>query len=169
MQVDLDSGASEMTEQAGGSHATSAKKRKKSAPVPPDEVVGDRIQQLKTKISGLKTADNEWTQTFDKLDPDTVNVKLAGDRTFKTNQQWVAMTHGGNKEAATKWSWYGVLFMLVPYGMLSGKQEQYPSVWVCAYTKGCRKVYEKKSNSWTAIMDPCHRGATIQGVRSEVL
>jgi hypothetical protein len=68
-------------------------------------------------------------------------VKLAGDRTFKTNQQWVVMTHGGNKEAAPKWSWYGALFMLVPYGMLSGKQEQYPSVWVCACTKGCRKGY----------------------------
>jgi hypothetical protein len=64
MQVDLDSGASEMTEHAGGSHASSAKKRKNSAPVPPDEVVGDRIQQLKTKITGLKTVDNEWTQSI---------------------------------------------------------------------------------------------------------
>jgi hypothetical protein len=25
---------------------------------------------------------------------DTVNGKLAGDRTFKTNQEWVALTHG---------------------------------------------------------------------------
>ena len=154
MQVDLDSGAAEMTEQAGGSHPSSAKKRKKSAPVPPDEVVGDRIKQLQAKITGVKTADNEWTQTLrDKLDADTVNVKLAGDRTFKSNQQWVAMKHGGNKEAAPKWSWYGVLFMLAPFGMLSGKPDQYPSVWVCACTKGCRKVYEKKSNSWSAVMD----------------
>ena len=45
------------------------------------------------------------------------------------------------------------LFMLVPFGLLSGKQEQYPSVWVCACTKGCRKVYEKKSSSWSAVMD----------------
>jgi hypothetical protein len=43
--------------------------------------------------------------------------------------------------------------MLVPFGLLSGKQEQYPSVWVCACTKGCRKVYEKKSSSWSAVMD----------------
>ena len=154
MQEDFDGGAAEMTGQAGGSHATSAKKRKKSAPVPPDEVVVDRIKQMKTQITGRKAADNAWTQTLrDKLDPDTVNVKLAGDRTFKTNQQWVAITHGGNKEAAPKWSWYGVMFMLVPFGLLSGKHDQYPSVWVCACTKGCRKVYEKKSNSWSAIMD----------------
>jgi hypothetical protein len=154
MQEDFDGGAAEMTGQAGGSHASSAKKRKKSAPVPPDEVVVDRIKQMKTQITGRKAADNAWTQTLrDKLDPDTVNVKLAGDRTFKTNQQWVAITHGGNKEAAPKWSWYGVMFMLVPFGLLSGKHDQYPSVWVCACTKGCRKVYEKKSNSWSAIMD----------------
>jgi hypothetical protein len=83
---------------------------------------------LKTRITGLKSADNAWTQTLrDTLDPDTVNGKLAGDRTFKTNQQWVAPTHGGSKEAAPKWRWYGVLFMLAPFrapfGMLSGKQE----------------------------------------------
>ena len=81
MQEDFDGGAAEMTGQAGGSHASSAKKRKKSAPVPPDEVVGDRIKQMKTQITGRKAADNAWTQTLrDKLDPDTVNVKLAGDR-----------------------------------------------------------------------------------------
>jgi hypothetical protein len=81
MQEDLDSGAGEMTGQVGGSHASSAKKHKKSAPVPPDEVVGDRIKQMKTKITGLKVSDNTWTQTLrDKLDPDTVNVKLAGER-----------------------------------------------------------------------------------------
>ncbi len=43
--------------------------------------------------------------------------------------------------------------MLVPFGFLNGKQEQYPSVWVCACTKGYGKVYEKKSNSWSTVMD----------------
>jgi hypothetical protein len=42
---------------------------------------------LSSKISGLKSEDNPWTQTLrDKLDPDTVNGKLVGDRTSKTNQ-----------------------------------------------------------------------------------
>jgi hypothetical protein len=154
MDEDLDSGAAGMTEESASSGPSSAKKRRKSAPVPPDEFVGDRIKQLKTTITGLKTQDNAWTQTLrDKLNPDTVKGKLGGDRSFKTNQQWVAATHGGSKEAAPKWSWYGALFMLVPFGLLSGKQEQYPSVWVCACTKGCRKVYEKKSSSWSAVMD----------------
>jgi hypothetical protein len=49
--------------------------------------------------------------------------KLVDDRTFKSNQKWVAPTHGGSKDAAPKWSWYEVLFMLVPFGILSGKQE----------------------------------------------
>jgi hypothetical protein len=44
MQEDFDGGAAEMTGQAGGSHASSAKKRKKSAPVPPDAV---KIRALK--------------------------------------------------------------------------------------------------------------------------
>ena len=154
MDEDLDSGAAGMTEESASSGPSSAKKRRKSAPVPPDEFVGDRIKQLKTTITGLKTEDNAWTQTLrDKLNPDTVKGKLGGDKSFKTNQQWVAATHGGSKEAAPKWSWYGALFMLVPFGLLSGKQEQYPSVWVCACTKGCRKVYEKKSSSWSAVMD----------------
>ena len=43
--------------------------------------------------------------------------------------------------------------MLVPFGMLSGKQDEYPSVWVCASTKGFRKVHEKKSNRWIIVMD----------------
>ena len=42
--------------------------------------------------------------------------------------------------------------MLAPFGMLSGKQE-YPTVWVGACTKGCRKVYEEKTHSWSAVMD----------------
>ena len=128
MDEDLDSGAAGMTEESASSGPSSAKKRKKSAPVPPDEFVGDRIKQLKTTITGLKTEDNAWTQTLrDKLNPDTVKGKLGGDKSFKTNQQWVAATHGGSKEAAPKWSWYGALFILAPFGLLSGKQEQYPS------------------------------------------
>ncbi len=112
MGADLDSGDTPMTEESGG-FANSVKKHKKSTPVPPDEFVGDRIKILKTRITGLKGVDNAWTQTLrDKLDPDTVNGKFAGDRTFKTNQQWVTPTHGGNKEGAPKWSWHGVLFML---------------------------------------------------------
>jgi hypothetical protein len=154
MDEDLDSGAARMTEESASSDPRSVKKHRKSAPVPPDEFVGDRIKQLKTTITGLKTEDNTWAQTLsDKSDPDTVKGKLGGDKSFKTNQQWVATTHGGSKETVPKWSWYGSPFMLTPFGLLSGKQEQYPSVWVCACTKGCRKVYEKKSNRWSAVMD----------------
>ncbi len=92
--MDLNSDDTPMTEEAGGS-SSSAKKHKKSAPVPPDEFVGDRIKLLKTRITGFKSADNAWTQTLrDKLD--TVNGNLTGDRTFKTNQQWVCPTHGGS-------------------------------------------------------------------------
>ena len=40
MEEDLDSGAAPMTQEAAGSGPSSAKKRKKSAPVPPDEFVG---------------------------------------------------------------------------------------------------------------------------------
>jgi hypothetical protein len=150
-----------MTGQAGGSHASSAKKRKKSAPVPPDEVVGDRIKQMKTQITGRKAADNAWTQTLrDKLDPDTVNVKLAGDRTFKTNQQWVAIAHGGNKEAAPQWSWYGVMFMLVPFGLLSGKHDQYPSVWVWACTKGCKGLQASEHHVEASFASTCGQQAT---------
>ena len=43
--------------------------------------------------------------------------------------------------------------MLAPFGMLSGKQEQYPSVWDCVCTKGFRKVYQKKTNRWNVAMD----------------
>ena len=42
--------------------------------------------------------------------------------------------------------------VLAPYGMLSDKT-QFPTVWACACTKGCRKVYEKKGSGWSAIMD----------------
>jgi hypothetical protein len=63
MGADLDSGDAPMTEEAAGS-ASSTKKRKKSAPVPPDEFDGDRIKLLKTRITGLKSGDNGWTQTL---------------------------------------------------------------------------------------------------------
>jgi hypothetical protein len=82
MEADLDSGATPMTEEEAGSDPNSSKKRKKSVPVPPDEFVGDRIKVLKTRITCLKSVDNTWTQTLrDKLDPDTVNGKISGDRT----------------------------------------------------------------------------------------
>ena len=51
-----------------------------------------------------------------------------------------------------KWSWFGVLFTLDPYGMFSDRKE-YPTVWVCACTKGCRKVYEKRTHNGSVIMD----------------
>jgi hypothetical protein len=111
MDEDLDSGTARMTEESGCSDTNSdkkrVKKRRKSVPVPPDEFVGDRIKELKTTITGLKT--------------DTVKGKLGSDRSFKTNQIWVAPTHGGSKEAAPKWSWYGTLFILAPFDLLSGK------------------------------------------------
>ena len=44
------------------------------------------------------------------------------------------------------------LFVLAPYGILSDKT-QFPTVWACAWTKGCRKVYEKKGSCWSVIMD----------------
>ncbi len=61
MDEDLDSGVTRMTEESVGSGPSSVKKRRKSAPVPPDEFVGDRIKELKTTITGLKTEDNSWT------------------------------------------------------------------------------------------------------------
>ena len=41
--------------------------------------------------------------------------------------------------------------MLTPCVMMSGRA-QYPTVLLCACTKGCPKVYEKKG-SWSAITD----------------
>ncbi len=58
-----------------------------------------------------------------QIGPGHSKGEVGGDKSFKTNQQWVAATHGGSKEAAPKWSWYGALFMLAPFGLLSGKQE----------------------------------------------
>jgi len=120
---------------------------------PSDGFVADRIKQLKQKITGSKREDNEWTTMLRaKLDQDTVQDKLGGDRTFKTNQQWVAPAPTLTKGEPPKWSWFGVLFVLAPFGMLSDKK-QFPAVCVCACTKGCRKVYEKKGSGWSAIMD----------------
>ena len=71
----------------------------------------------------------------DQLHHDTVKEKLVDDRTFKTNQKWVTPTPTVTKDGPSKWSLFGVLFILAPFGMLSGKSE-YPTVWVCTYTKG---------------------------------
>ena len=87
-----------------------------------------------------------------KLDQETVDAKHGDDRTFKTNQEWVAQAPTVTKGETPKWSWFGVLFLLPPYGMMSDKK-QFPTVWVCASTRGCRKVYEKKGSGWSAIMD----------------
>jgi hypothetical protein len=52
---------------------------------------------------------------------------------------------------------------LAPFGMLSD-QKQFPTVWVCACTKGCRKVYEKKGSGWSAIMDHL---AKVHGIEKD--
>jgi hypothetical protein len=135
----------QMNVTTGGSVQGSAKKRKKSAVVSSDGFVTDRIKSLNHTITGPKREDNEWTKMLRaKLGQDTVQDKLAGDRTFKTNQQWVTPTPTVSRGEPPKWSWFGVLFMLDPYGILPETKE-FPTVWVCACTKGCRKVYEKKS------------------------
>ncbi len=98
-----------------------------------------------------------------KLDQETVDTRLAGDRTFKVNQQWVAPAPTVTKGETPKWSWFGVLFLLVSFGMLSDKK-QFPTVWVCACTKGCRKVYDKKGSGWSAIMDHL---AKVHGIEKD--
>ncbi len=115
----------QMDVSTGGSVQDSVKKRKKSAVVSPDGFVTDRIISLKYTITGPKREDNEWTKMS--------RAKLGQD-------------------TPPNWSWFGVLFMFVAYGMLSETKE-FPTVWVCACTKGCRKVYQKKSADWSAIMD----------------
>ena len=118
------------------SNEDSAKKRRKSAVVAPDDHVTDRIKKLKQQITGSNREDNEWTKVLRaKLDQETVQTRLTGDRTFKTNQQWVAPAPTVTKGETPKWSWFGVLFLLAPFGMLSDKK-QFPTVWVCACTKG---------------------------------
>jgi hypothetical protein len=91
-------------------------------------------------------------KSFNLFCPKIGPGKHAGDRTFKTNQQWVDPEPTVTKGETPKWSWFGVLFLLAPYGILSDKK-QFPTVWVCGCTKGCHKVYEKKGNGWSAIMD----------------
>jgi hypothetical protein len=51
-----------MDEEGTGCDRTSSKKRKESAPVPPDDFVPDRIKVLKKTIGGLKREDNKWTE-----------------------------------------------------------------------------------------------------------
>ena len=144
---------SRMDETGAASSQGSGKKRKKSAVLAPDAFVTDRIKALKRAIAGSKKEDNEWTKMLRaKLDQQTVDEKLGGDRTFKINQQWVTTTPTVTRGETPKWSWFGVLFVLAPYGMLSDKT-QFPTVWACACTKGYRKVYEKKGSGWSAIMD----------------
>ena len=61
--------------------------RKKSAVLAPDAFVTDRMKALKRVIAGSKKEDNEWTKMLRaKLDQQTVDEKLGGDRTFKINQ-----------------------------------------------------------------------------------
>ena len=132
----VEGGDTEMNETTPSSDPNSGKKHKTSAPVPPDDFVADRIKTLKKSMTGHKSADNEWTEMLrGKLHQDTVKDKFEGDRTFKNNRQWVTMTPTATRDGPPKWSWFGVLFMLAPFGLLSEKQE-YPTVWVCAYTKG---------------------------------
>jgi hypothetical protein len=151
-------------ESGGASSQGSVKKRKKSAVVSPDGHVTARIKELKQKITGSNREDNEWTKMLrSKLDQETVEVKLAGDRTFKTNQQWVAPAPTVTKGETPKWSWFGVLFLLAPFGLLSDRK-MFPTVWVCACTKGCRKVYEKKDSGWSAIMDHL---AKVHGIEKD--
>ena len=132
----VEGGDAEMNEAAPPSGPSSALKRKASAAVPPDDFVDDRIKTLKKTIGGCKRADNEWTEMLrGKVHQDTVKDNFAGDRTLKNNRQWVATTPTATRDGPPKWSWFGVLFMLAPFGLLSEKQE-YPTVWVCACTKG---------------------------------
>ena len=71
-------------ETGGASSQDSVKKRKKSTVVAPDGHMTDRIKDLKQKITGSKREDNEWTKMLRaKLDHQTVDEKLGGDRTFK--------------------------------------------------------------------------------------
>ena len=77
------------------------------------DFVVDRIKELKKSIGGDNRGDNEWTEMLrGKLHQDTLKDKLAGDRTFKSNQEWVTPTPTDTRDGSSKWSWFGVLFML---------------------------------------------------------
>ena len=120
-----------MNETTTGSGQRSTKKHKTSVPVPPDKFVVDRIKGLKKTIGGVKCEDSKWTEMLrEKLDQGTVKDKFTGDRSFKTNQTWVSPTPTGTRGGPPKWSWFGVLFMLTPFGILSERQE-YQLSWVC--------------------------------------
>ena len=98
----------------GGSVQDSVKKRKKSTVVSSDGFLTDRIKALKHTITGPKREDNEWTKMLRaKLVQDTVQDELEGDRTFKTNQEWV-----------------------VPTPTVSRGEQEFPTLWVCPCTKG---------------------------------
>ncbi len=131
--------------------------------VAPDDHVTARIKKLKKQIPGSKREDNEWTKVLRaKLDQETVQTRLAGDRTFKTNQQWFAPASAVTKGETPKWSWFGVLFLLAPFGILSDKK-QFPTVWVCACTKGfqlCGCVHAPKVRS---SLNP-HPSSVVDGV-----
>ena len=78
---------SRMDEAGAASSQGSGKKRKKSAVLAPDAFVTDLIKTLKGAMAGSKKEDNEWTKMLRaKLDQQTVDEKLGGDRTFKINQ-----------------------------------------------------------------------------------
>jgi hypothetical protein len=102
-ETDLHVGDTPMDDAGAGCGQSSAKKRKKSAAVPPDEFVSDRIKTLKKNICGVNREDNEWTVVLrEQFHQDTVKDKLAGDRTFKTNQQWVAPTPTSSRDGPPK-------------------------------------------------------------------
>jgi hypothetical protein len=86
-----DGGDAEMNEEEACSGHGSAKKRKTCGLVPPDEFVADCIKALKDKIGGTKREDNQLTLLLtEQLCDETISTKLADDKTFKSNQQWVA-------------------------------------------------------------------------------
>ncbi len=71
---------------------------------------------------------------------------------YGMNQEWVTPKDVSNNGGPPKWSLWGVLLGSDDLPVRDGV----PSVWVCAYTKGCRKVYEKKApvvSKWSGVMD----------------
>ena len=125
---DLDGGDTPIDEAGAAGGQGSAKKRKKSVVVPPDDFVTDRIKTLKKTSSGVNREDNQWTTLLrEQFHHDTVKDNLTGDRTFKTNHQWVVSTPITNRDGPPKWSWFGVLFILTPFYLFSDRTE-YPTV-----------------------------------------
>jgi hypothetical protein len=123
----------------------SARKWRKSVVVAPDGHVTARIKQLKQKITGSNREDNEWTKMLrSKLDQETVDNRLTGDRTFKVNQQWVDPAPTVTKGETPKWSWFGVLFLLSPFGILSDKKKVSNCMGVCIHERMPPSVREKR-------------------------